>query len=61
MRIEPQPDGAPEGNNASANANGNVESPAFVERVRANQQRPTAKLKPHYDFIVCGSGPPDRW
>src|SRR5258708_363212 len=56
MRIEPKPESAPEGNNVSANANGNVESAAFAERVRANQQRLTAKLKPHYDFIVCGSG-----
>src|SRR5260370_29793513 len=29
---------------------------AFAERVRANQQKLTADLKPHYDFIVCGSG-----
>src|SRR3979411_2143028 len=28
----------------------------FAERVRANQQELTAELKPHYDFIVCGSG-----
>src|SRR4030088_835755 len=28
----------------------------FAERVRANQQKLTADLKPHYDFIVCGSG-----
>jgi len=28
----------------------------FIERVRANQQKLTAELKPHYDFIVCGSG-----
>jgi choline dehydrogenase len=28
----------------------------FAERVRMNQQRLTAELKPHYDFIVCGSG-----
>ena len=28
----------------------------FAERVRANQQKLTAQLKPHYDFIVCGSG-----
>jgi choline dehydrogenase len=27
-----------------------------AERVRANQQKLTAELKPHYDFIVCGSG-----
>src|SRR5258708_4219372 len=28
----------------------------FAERVRSNQQKLTAELKPHYDFIVCGSG-----
>ena len=28
----------------------------FAERVRINQQKLTAELKPHYDFIVCGSG-----
>ena len=28
----------------------------FIERVRINQQKLTAKLKPRYDFIVCGSG-----
>jgi hypothetical protein len=28
----------------------------FAERVRANQKKLTAELKPHYDFIVCGSG-----
>jgi choline dehydrogenase len=28
----------------------------FVERVRTNQQRLRSELKPHYDFIVCGSG-----
>src|SRR3981189_1941782 len=28
----------------------------FAERVHANQQKLTAELKPHYDFIVCGSG-----
>ena len=29
----------------------------FAEKVRVNQQRLTAELKPYYDFIVCGSGP----
>jgi choline dehydrogenase len=28
----------------------------FTERVRRNQQNLTAELKPHYDFIVWGSG-----
>jgi len=32
------------------------ETPNFNERVRANQQKLTADLKRHYDFIVCGSG-----
>jgi choline dehydrogenase-like flavoprotein len=28
----------------------------FSERVRVNQQKLTSELKPHYDFIICGSG-----
>jgi choline dehydrogenase len=28
----------------------------FASRVRANQETLLAELKPHYDFIVCGSG-----
>ena len=28
----------------------------LTERVRLNQQKLTAELKTHYDFIVCGSG-----
>src|SRR3979490_2572004 len=28
----------------------------FTKRVRLNQQKLTAELKPHYDFIICGSG-----
>src|SRR6267378_4933506 len=28
----------------------------FAERVHVNQQKLAAQLKPHYDFIVCGSG-----
>lgn len=34
----------------------NGHGPEFVERVRRNQQKLAAQLKPHYDFIVCGSG-----
>ena len=29
---------------------------AFAERVRLNQQKLRADLKPQYDMIVCGSG-----
>src|SRR5262249_20665704 len=28
----------------------------FIDRVRLNQQKLRAELKPQYDFIVCGSG-----
>src|SRR3982075_285990 len=28
----------------------------FAERVRVNQAKLTSELKPHYDFIICGSG-----
>jgi choline dehydrogenase len=44
-------------------ANGKVDSSFandyqtdLAERVRLNQQKLTAELKPYYDFIVCGSG-----
>jgi choline dehydrogenase len=33
-----------------------IHTAGFAERVRANQQKLTAQLKPRYDFIVCGSG-----
>ena len=33
-----------------------TETAEFIERVRVNQHKLTAQLKPHYDFIVCGSG-----
>ena len=33
-----------------------TETKDFIERVRLNQKKLTAELKPHYDFIVCGSG-----
>jgi choline dehydrogenase len=33
-----------------------IQTQDFIERVRINQQKLTAELKPLYDFIVCGSG-----
>ena len=27
----------------------------FIKRIRVNQQKLTAELKAHYDFIVCAS------
>src|SRR5467141_4384213 len=40
----------------AANAEPGVQTEDFAERVRANQAKLTSELKPHYDFIVCGSG-----
>ncbi len=34
----------------------NSQTADFIERVRVNQQKLTGELRPHYDFIVCGSG-----
>jgi choline dehydrogenase len=34
----------------------NILGEKFAQRVRANQAKLTSELKPHYDFIVCGSG-----
>src|SRR4029077_17423385 len=34
----------------------NTHTAGFAGRVRANQEKLTAELKAHYDFIVCGSG-----
>jgi len=34
----------------------NTHTAGFAGRVRANQEKLTAELKSHYDFIVCGSG-----
>ena len=34
----------------------NIQSDKFAQRVSANQAKLTSELKPHYDFIVCGSG-----
>ena len=40
----------------SADLQRNADAVDFIERVRINQQTLTTQLKPHYDFIVCGSG-----
>ena len=42
--------------NGNGNSESNARAPEFIERVNANQQKLAAELKPHYDFIVCGSG-----
>ena len=33
-----------------------TDTQGFAQRVGANQAKLTSELKPHYDFIVCGSG-----
>ena len=40
----------------AANAEPGVQTEDFAERVRVNQTKLTSELRPHYDFIVCGSG-----
>jgi choline dehydrogenase-like flavoprotein len=35
---------------------GSTQTTDFVQRVGANQAKLTSELKPHYDFIICGSG-----
>jgi choline dehydrogenase len=42
--------------NIAANAEPGVQTENFAERVRVNQTKLTSELRPHYDFIVCGSG-----
>src|SRR5215467_14267613 len=34
----------------------NIQSDKFAQRVLANQNKLRSELRPHYDFIVCGSG-----
>jgi choline dehydrogenase len=42
--------------NITANAEPWVQTEDFAERVRVNQARLTSELRPHYNFVVCGSG-----
>jgi hypothetical protein len=35
---------------------GTIVNDDLAARIQANQQKLTTELKPHYDFIVCGSG-----
>jgi len=42
--------------NITSSSDINTRAENFVQQVRANQQKLTAELKPHYDFIICGSG-----
>jgi hypothetical protein len=42
--------------NIAGNAEPGIEYEDFAERVRLNQVKLTSELRPHYDFILCGSG-----
>ena len=35
---------------------GSIVSDNLATRIRVNQHKLFAELKPHYDFIICGSG-----
>jgi choline dehydrogenase len=42
--------------NSTASLDPSTQAADFAERVRVNQAKLTSELRPHYDFIVCGSG-----
>jgi choline dehydrogenase len=42
--------------NITASSEPYTDTKGFAQRVGANQAKLTSELKPHYDFIVCGSG-----
>src|ERR1700755_1339448 len=42
--------------NITANLESSTDAADFGERVRVNQAKLTSGLRPHFDFIVCGSG-----
>jgi choline dehydrogenase len=42
--------------NSTASPEPSTDAADFAERVRVNQAKLTSELRPHYDFIVCGSG-----
>jgi choline dehydrogenase len=42
--------------NSTANPKRNFQIADLGERARVNQKKLASELKPHYDFIVCGSG-----
>src|SRR5258708_17998477 len=42
--------------NITASSEPYTDTQEFAKRVDANQAKLTSEVKPHYDFIVCGSG-----
>ncbi len=42
--------------NIAASSEPYTHTEEFAQRVHVNQAKLTSELKPHYDFVVCGSG-----
>jgi len=42
--------------NSTASLEPSTHAADFTQRVNVNEARFTSELRPHYDFIVCGSG-----
>jgi choline dehydrogenase len=42
--------------NSTASLEPGTHAADFAQRVHANQAKLTSELRPHYDFIICGSG-----
>ena len=42
--------------NISASPEPSTQAADFAQRVRVNRTKLAFELRPHYDFIVCGSG-----
>jgi choline dehydrogenase len=42
--------------NITASSEPYTDTKEFVQQVRVNQAKLASELRPHYDFIVCGSG-----
>jgi choline dehydrogenase-like flavoprotein len=42
--------------NSTASLEPSTDAADFAQRVHVNQARLTSELRPHYGFIVCGSG-----
>jgi choline dehydrogenase len=42
--------------NSTASLEPSTDAADFAQRVHVNQARLTSELRPHYDFIICGSG-----
>jgi len=55
MKTNSEPETPVGSNNDGPNLEPSADGADFAERVRLNQAKLSAELKPRYDFIVCGS------